>query len=316
MKQVLCLGELLIDFICEDVGMGLIKGEKFSKKAGGAPANVAAAVAKLGGKSAFIGKVGDDHFGEYLREYLSSVGVDTSGVITDMRHSTTLAFVSLQDDGERDFIFNRGADRCLTRQDIDQALVGQSSIIHFGAATAFLADPLATTYTDLLQKARIQKKFISFDPNYRADLWRGRAGDFVEAMRAHMHDLDLVKMSEEEATHIFHKADLEECCRLAHKVGIKAVAITLGEKGTLLSIENKSTIIESISVKSVDSTGAGDAFVGGLLFKIAGEHPTALNANNFRNYVSFANRVGAATCTRFGAMEALPGLNEIEESPG
>ena len=316
MAEVLCIGELLIDFICEDIGMGLVEGNRFIKKAGGAPANVAAAIARLGGSSAFMGKVGNDHFGNYLQQYLNSFGIDTSGLVIDMSHPTTLAFVSLQHDGERDFIFNRGADQHLSRFEVDEVLYQRIPIIHFGAATAFLEEPLRDTYKNLLEKARGQGKFISFDPNFRIDLWKGREREYINAIMDQLHDVDFVKLSEEEAKLLYQTGDLNECCVKMHEKGIKIAAITLGKKGTLLSMKDRAQIIESIPIQSIDSTGAGDAFVGGFLYKVSlllNSKDVLQHPEKVMEYVRFANRVGALTCTRMGAMDALPTMKEVEE---
>ena len=313
--EVLCIGELLIDFICEDIGMGLVQGNRFIKKAGGAPANVAAAIARLGGKSAFMGKAGDDHFGMFLKNYLNSFGIDTSGLILDTVHPTTLAFVSLQRDGERDFIFNRGADQHLTKNDVARELFGRAPIIHFGAATAFLEEPLRGTYTSLLDQAREQGKFISFDPNFRPSLWKGREKEFIKTITHQLHDVDFVKLSEEEARLIYQTEDMNTCCIKMHEKGIKIAAITLGKKGALLGINGQTRAIESLSIRSIDSTGAGDAFVGGFLYKISQlDEMKAIHQypGEVAEMVHFANRVGALTCTRLGAMDALPLLEEVQ----
>lgn len=130
-NSVLCIGELLIDFICSDVNVSLVQGNNFVKKAGGAPANVTATISKLGGKALFAGKVGNDPFGIFLKEVLDEVKVDTSMLMFDKNSNTTLAFVSLKSDGERDFIFNRGADKLLRYEELDETKIKASKVIHF-----------------------------------------------------------------------------------------------------------------------------------------------------------------------------------------
>ncbi|NNU76303.1 carbohydrate kinase family protein, partial [Clostridium estertheticum] len=180
MNKILCIGELLIDFICSDINSGLTKGENFVKKAGGAPANVSAAISKLGGQAYFAGKVGNDNFGMFLKETLEEAGVDTSMLIFDKNSKTTLAFVSLNGDGERDFIFNRGADELLTFDELDRDKLKSFKIMHFGSATALLGGPSKETYLKTMELAFENEVFISFDPNYRIDLWKNRLSDFVE----------------------------------------------------------------------------------------------------------------------------------------
>ena len=157
--KVLCIGEALIDMICTDKGRSLTKGENFLKKPGGAPTNVAAAIAALGGQVELAAKVGNDPFGKHLVDVMQSFGVDTKYMLQDSTHFTTFAFVSLMEDGERDFVFNRGADGELTRQEVEEISLDDVSIIHFGSATAFLPGPLQEAYQSLLQKAlHIMKK--------------------------------------------------------------------------------------------------------------------------------------------------------------
>ena len=165
--KVLCIGEALIDMICTDRGTSLSKGQNFLKKAGGAPANVAAAIAALGAEVDMAAKVGKDPFGQHLIDLLQEMGVDTKWVIQDPNHFTTFAFVSLMEDGERDFYFNRGADGQLSSTDLASLQLNEYSIVHFGSATGFLPGPLQTAYTDLLAKAKANNAIISFDPNYR-----------------------------------------------------------------------------------------------------------------------------------------------------
>ena len=167
MNKILCIGEALIDMICTDKGKALSEGENFLKKPGGAPTNVAAAIAALGGKVELAAKVGKDPFGQHLVDMMDSFGVSTKWMLQDKKYFTTFAFVSLMENGERDFYFNRGADGQLSRDEVDAIDLKEFSIIHFGSATAFLPGPLQIAYQSLLQRSLSQEIFISFDPNYR-----------------------------------------------------------------------------------------------------------------------------------------------------
>ena len=178
--KVLCIGEALIDMICTDRGSSLSKGQNFLKKAGGAPANVAAAIAALGAGVDMAAKVGKDPFGAHIIELLKEMGVDTQWVLQDQNHFTTFAFVSLMEDGERDFYFNRGADGQLTEEEVDSIQLDDISIVHFGSATAFLPGPLQAAYRHLLQKAKAKNIFISFDPNYRQLLFKNDLIFFIK----------------------------------------------------------------------------------------------------------------------------------------
>jgi fructokinase len=315
--SVVCVGELLIDFFCTDIDVGLIEGHQFLKSAGGAPANVSAAIAKLGGDAAFSGKVGKDPFGYFLKQTLNTVNVDTSMLVMDEKAATTLAFVSLKKNGERDFVFHRGADALLTLEDINQDKISEAKILHFGSATAMLSDPFCTTYLKLISNARDLGQFISFDPNYRGDLWKGRVNEFVTMTKQAIALSDFVKVSDDELEIITGTKDYEEGVNILHAIGAKIIAVTLGKRGTMLSNGERKEIVKSIPVTSIDSTGAGDAFVGATLFRLANtDHIKSIN-NDFellRDIVTFANKVGALVCTKIGAIEALPFIQEIESS--
>ncbi|MGV8981477.1 carbohydrate kinase family protein [Clostridium sp.] len=315
MNKILCIGELLIDFICSDINIGLTKGENFIKKAGGAPANVSAAISKLGGQAYFAGKVGNDNFGIFLKETLEEVGVDTSMLILDKNSKTTLAFVSLNKDGERDFIFNRGADELLTLDELDIDKLKSFKIIHFGSATALLGGPSKETYLKAMELAFENEAFISFDPNYRIDLWKNRLSDFIEISKQCLKYSDFVKVSDEEIKIISGKENIDEGVKFLHSLGAKVVAVTLGNAGTLISTNEGSSIINSIKIKCIDSTGAGDAFVGAFLYKLSQLKNPKLFMNNpdtIKDIILFSNKVGAITCTKLGAIASLPTLEEIQ----
>lgn len=314
MFKVACIGEMLIDFICSDVDIDLENGVNFTKKAGGAPANVAIAISKLGGNSFFIGKVGDDPFGRFLINKIEKNGVDTSLVSIDKEEKTTLAFVSLQKNGERDFVFNRGADENLEFSDINSENLKNSKIIHFGSATALLGGKLKKSYESTLKFAKENGIFISFDPNYRIDLWKNRVEEFIKTSREYIKDSNFIKVSEEELFLLTKKSNREEALKELHNLGAQIVAVTLGKDGTLISNDKESKIVSSIKVKSIDSTGAGDAFIGAVLYKIS-ELEKIENINDIKileEIVNFGNKVGAITCTKYGAMDALPTLEEVE----
>ena len=180
MKKILCIGEALIDMICTDKGKPLSEGENFLKKPGGAPTNVAAAIAALGGDVELAAKVGKDPFGQHLVDVMDSFGVNTKWMLQDENYFTTFAFVSLMENGERDFYFNRGADGQLNRDEVDTIDLEEFSIVHFGSATAFLPGPLQIAYQSLVQKSLLKEIFISFDPNYRSLLFQHDKQAFID----------------------------------------------------------------------------------------------------------------------------------------
>ncbi|GGW25021.1 carbohydrate kinase family protein [Arenibacter certesii] len=315
MKKVYCIGELLIDFVAKKQGNDLSKATDFTKKAGGAPANVAAAIAKLNGNSYFVGCVGKDPFGTFLLNTLDQGNVNTS-LAQRSTTFTTLAFVSLAADGERDFVFSRGADRELSyNSQLKEHFKNQ--IIHFGAATSFLGGQLEKTYSNYLQDAILNNTFICFDPNFRTDLWKGDEITFVEKCLPFIEKAHLAKFSLEEALLISGKQDPAEACTFLHNLGVGIITITLGKEGTLLSTPTNQKTIPSISVKSVDTTGAGDAFIGCLLQQISKtDNPTEhqqLSFSQLEEMVMLANKAGAITTTNYGAIESLPDQNLLEK---
>ena len=314
MSGIVCIGELLIDFVSQNTGNSIADTNSFIKKAGGAPANVAACIGKLGGNSLFIGKVGKDPFGEFLSNTLKSCHVNTDGLIHDPHLSTTLAFVSLMKNGERDFIFSRGADEKLRWEEINVESLLSYPIFHFGSATAMLGGELYNTYTKLFTLAIEEGKIISFDPNFRSDLWKNDIPSFIKRSEFFIENSNLVKVSEEELYILTRESSLEKGCEKIHSLGTPLVLVTLGPKGTFLSTPDKNQIVTSIKVSAIDSTGAGDAFIGALLYQLAqANNPANLlkSFDSLKNLVSFANKVGALTCTKYGAIDALPERDDL-----
>ena len=313
MKKIFCIGELLIDFVAENQGSDLKNASVFTKKAGGAPANVACAISKLGGDSAFIGCIGEDPFGNFLENILKENKVDTSHLQkTDT--FTTLAFVSIAENGERDFVFSRGADRELKYlPKIKSEFKG--NMLHLGAATALLGGPLESAYGHYFFDGLTERAFISFDPNFRQDLWKRREAAFIKKCIPFIEKSHLCKFSLEEAQLLSGKEDLNEACTELHNLGAEAIVITLGSQGTFLSTGNRHGIIPSIAVQPVDTTGAGDAFIGCLLYLLSSLEDPAGVMGNFEfltDMVQIANAAGALTTTQFGAIPALPNQEELK----
>ncbi|CAM4134151.1 carbohydrate kinase [Zobellia roscoffensis] len=312
MKTIYCIGELLIDFVAIKQGNDLSKAKEFTKKAGGAPANVACAISKLGGKGQFIGAVGNDPFGAFLLNVLKENRVDIS-LSQRSKTFTTMAFVSLAEDGERDFVFSRGADKKLK---YDSSLKKQlkGNIVHFGAATGFLGGGLEESYDRYLFDALTQNAFISFDPNFREDLWKGEEETFVRKSLRFIEKSHLCKFSEEEARLISGESDLERACNIIHEIGCPTICVTLGGKGTLVSTAQKKTIVESIKVSPVDTTGAGDAFIGCLLYQISNlgdPYQILTDYDQLLEMVAIANKAGAVTTTGYGAIPSLPDYDAV-----
>jgi fructokinase len=313
MKKVLCIGEALIDMICTDRGTNLSKGQNFLKKAGGAPANVAAAIAALGGGVDMAAKVGKDPFGVHIIELLKEMGVDTQWVLQDEKHFTTFAFVSLMEDGERDFYFNRGADGQLSSKDLSGLNLNEYSIVHFGSATSFLPGPLQSAYIDLLEQSKKAGAIISFDPNYRHLLFPKNTQSFIDQCWPFIEQAHFFKLSDEEAILITGCDTVHDAAASLRKKTKAVFAITMGKEGTLLSMGDHLEMIGSIAITPVDATGAGDAFVGAVLFQLINSNPSLLeqiDIDLWKKMISNANKAGARTCEFMGAMEAFKHLNK------
>lgn len=315
MTDVVALGEILIDFTF--AGKSADGKNIYEENPGGAPANCACAVAKLGGKAAFVGMTGSDSFGEDLRETLAALNVDLRGMRTTDKQHTTLAFVSLDANGERHFSFcrNPGADTQLSEADLDEELLKSTKILHVGSLS--LTDQPAKSATlkaiDLVKKAG---GLISYDPNWRANLWKGRS-DAMDELKSLFKYADIVKVSDEELSLLFGDVTCEEGAAKIHEQGVKLIMITLGAKGVYYSAKTEgctaSGTISVPKVKVADTTGAGDSFNGGLLFRLTRrEKPLNFIKEELIKDINFANSVASLCVTKRGAIPALPTLEETE----
>lgn len=315
MFDVTALGEVLIDFTeCghnPDTGMAL-----FERNPGGAPANVAAAVSRLAGRAAFIGKVGEDMHGAYLKKTLDEIGVDTSGVSVDAGAFTTLAFVSLEPSGERVFSFARkpGADTCLTAEDIPTALLTGSRILHFGSLS-LTNEPAHSATLYAVAMAKKSGAIISYDPNDRPLLWDSRERA-RKVMRSVLPQVDVIKISDEETEPLTGAADPEEASRRLIEQGIGCVVVTLGAKGALVRTAaqaEQSEIVPGFASKVADTTGAGDSFWGGFLYQIAqrGKRPGELTLAEAAQFARFGNAVASLCVEKHGAIPAMPDMDTV-----
>lgn len=312
MKKILCIGEALIDMICTDKGSPLSEGEHFLKKPGGAPTNVAAAIAALGGTVELSAKVGVDPFGQHLVQVMKDFGVSTKHMLQDEKHFTTFAFVSLMENGERDFYFNRGADGQLTKADIEAINLDEFSIVHFGSATAFLPGPLQEAYATLLQKALDKNLFVSFDPNYRQLLFQHQKASFIQQSWHFLDHCNFFKVSDEEAIMLAGTVTVGEAAKVFLQKTKAVFAITVGKEGTLLGINNEMHMVPSIPITPVDTTGAGDAFTGAVLYQLSYKaiNPAIqFSEDLWKSIISNGNKAGARTCEYLGAMEAFKHLS-------
>lgn len=312
MKKILCVGEALIDMICTDKGRPLAEGEHFLKKPGGAPTNVAAAIAALGGKVSLSAKVGNDPFGQQLIDIMEEFGVTTEWMIKDEEHFTTMAFVSLLENGERDFVFSRGADGYLSKDDVQFIDLDSFSIAHFGSATAFLDGPLQMAYKYLLQSSGMNKLFISFDPNYRQLLYHDKKESFISQSWEFLASSHFSKLSEEEAILITGASSTEAAAKILQERINGIFAITMGAKGALLGFQGQIEIVPGVKTDVTDTTGAGDAFAGTILFELQKREKEILNLSfaDWKSIIFKANQIAASVCEHMGAMEAFKYINK------
>ena len=312
MLDVVALGELLIDFTCQSVD-----SEGYPTMAahpGGAPANFLAALAKLGAKTALLGKVGDDAFGKLLTATLKNAGIGTDGLVTTKDVFTTLAFVTLDDQGDRTFSFARkpGADTCIRFEELDLRLIDEAKVFHFG--TLSLTDEPARTATKrAVAYAKSQGKLITYDPNLRKPLWR----NLEEARNQLLWGLgqaDVVKISEEEVDYLFGLGAQEGAQHILDSFDVKLVFVTCGADGCFFQNATAKGHIPGMSgIKVVDTTGAGDIFGGSAVWKLLQHQksPDRLNSAELRDIVSFACTVAGLSTTKPGGISSVPELDEI-----
>ena len=313
MPDVVACGELLIDFTPmphPEPGKAA-----YEQNPGGAVANVLAALSRFHKKTAFLGAVGNDPFGRFLRQTLVELGIGTDGLVLTEAAPTTLAFVHIDGSGERSFSFYRspGADTQLREEDIDEGTIAQARLFHFGSLS-LTHEPARSATWKAVEIARRHKRLVSFDPNIRESLWPSMEEAKSMALRG-IRQADVVKLSEEELALLAPMADLAEAAQwLLAECGNQAIFVTLGKQGCYYRTREHAGIVPGFAVKTVDTTGAGDAFWGGLLNQLldAAEPLAAMTDARLRDMVRFANAAGALTTTRTGAIPALPVLAEVE----
>lgn len=312
MHDVVALGELLIDFTCQSTD-----NEGYPTMAahpGGAPANFLAAVAKFGGKAAMIGKVGSDAFGKLLLGTLEAAGIGTQGMIADDSVFTTLAFVTLDETGDREFSFARkpGADTQIRFEDINLSVIDQAKVLHFG--TLSLTDEPARSATyQTVAYAKRAGKLITYDPNLRKPLWK----DLEEAKKQMLWGLglaDVVKISDEEVEFLFGLSPEAGAAHILDNYGVKLVFVTCGPDGCHFSNGKASGHVPGLSgLKVADTTGAGDIFGGSAVWKLlqTGKTPEALTEEELADVTAFACTSAGLSTTKAGGISSVPSLDDI-----
>lgn len=317
MKKLCAIGEALIDFIPQQKGQRLKDVEMFKRVAGGAPANVAGAVAKLGGRSKFLSKLSDDSFGDYIMETLNESGIDTMDIVRCDDFDTSLAFVSLANDGNRDFKFFRknGADLQYSPEDIKDDVLNDCGFIHF-CSVSLVDSPMKKAHQRLIELAIRNKVKISFDPNLRISLWNDDAG-LRSTVNEFIPYADILKISDEELSFITGYDEIEKALPLLFSGRCQLLIYTLGKAGAEVYRRDGSHVFkEGYCVDVVDTTGAGDSFIGAFLYKLLEEECEDLlqiSDEKLLSYLDFANAYAAYTTTKEGALAAMAVRDELAE---
>lgn len=309
MYDVVALGELLIDFTtirADSDGYPTMAAHP-----GGAPANFLAAIAKFGGKAAMLGKVGTDTFGKLLTSTLREVGIETKGIVASDDFFTTLAFVTLDANGDREFAFARkpGADTQLRFDELELSLLDETRVFHFGTLS-LTGEPSRTTTYRAVEYAREHGKLITFDPNLRKPLWR-ELDEAKQQMLWGLAHADVVKISDEEVEFLFGLGVQEGAQYILEHFPVKLVFVTCGPDGCWFQNKNASGHVDSLkNIQVVDTTGAGDIFGGSAVWKLlqTGKAPEALDEAALREIVSFACTAAGLSTTKPGGISSVPDM--------
>lgn len=310
--DVVALGELLIDFT--QVGKSDSWMNLFEQNPGGAVANLLTTISHMGHHGAFIGKVGLDMHGQFLKDTLLKEKINCDGLVMDPNYFTTLAFVGLDAKKERHFSFARkpGADMMLGIDDLNLDLLNNCRIFHFGSLS--LTHPTCEQATlKALQQAKLHGAIISYDPNYRASLWESEAVA-VSKINSVIEYVDMMKVSDQEAFLLTQATTYEEACDILLDKGVKIVAITLGKEGVMLACRNHKAIIKGFEVNVVDTTSAGDSFWGGFLSSFI-EHNQSINDFDFeilKRCATYGNGVAALCIQKRGGIPSIPNREMVK----
>lgn len=310
--DVVALGELLIDFAMS--GQSEQGNNLFEACPGGAPCNVLAMLTKLGKKTAFIGKVGDDQFGKLLKKTIEDVGIESKGLVMDDKVNTTLAFVHTFPDGDRDFSFYRqpGADMMLTEDEVDYDLIRQAKIFHLGTLS-MTDEPVRSATKKALAVAKEAGCLISFDPNLRPPLWSSMELA-KEMMEYGFGYCDILKISDNEIQFVSGKEDYDEGIKyLQERYNIPLILLTLGKDGSRAYYKDMIIERSGYKVETIETTGAGDTFCGSSLNGILDRDFANLAEEDLGEILSFANAGAALVTTRKGAIRAMPKKEEVKE---
>ena len=312
MIDVVALGELLIDFATQSTDAAGYP--TMAAHPGGAPANFLAALTKFGAKTALLGKVGTDTFGKLLVATLEKAGIETKGLVTTDDVFTTLAFVTFDAHGDREFAFSRkpGADTCLTFEELDLSLFDEARVFHFGSLSLTDEPARCATY-QAVAYAKSKGKLITYDPNLRKPLWK----DLEEAKKQLLWGLgqaDVVKISDEEVAFLFGLGVEDGAKHILETYGVKLVFVTCGANGCFFQNAIAQGRVPSLQgIQVIDTTGAGDIFGGSAVWKLlqTGKAPETLNEAELRDVVRFACTSAGLSTTRSGGISSVPEYAEV-----
>jgi fructokinase len=315
MGKLIGIGEALIDFLPKQIGVSLKAVEEFKRVAGGAPANVCACVRRLGTESVILTKLGTDAFGDYLIDTLNEVGVNTNYIKRTNAANTALAFVSLKKDGNRDFSFyrNPSADMLLEASEIEADLFKSGDILHF-CSVDLVDAPIRQAHDQALKYAKENELLISFDPNVRLPLWSDH-DEYKRIINKYINYADILKISDEEFAFITGESFSEERVLKLFRGNVKVIIYTEGAKGARVYTKKNTYQFPGFKVKAIDTTGAGDSFIGAFLYQLLKMRLTLdnLETTDYTQIIKFANAVGAIVASREGAIPAMPKESEVEE---
>ncbi|QMS85080.1 carbohydrate kinase family protein [Candidatus Xianfuyuplasma coldseepsis] len=315
MNKLISIGELLIDFIPKEKGRKLKDVVNYERVAGGAPANVAACVTRLGGSAIMLTKVGKDGFGDHLIESLNAVGVDTSHIKRTDKANTALAFVSLTNDGERDFSFyrNPSADMLLEPKDIDESIFKKGDVLHF--CSVDLVDyPVRKAHKAAIEYAQKHDMIISFDPNLRFPLWPDKDA-YKKTINQFIPEAHILKISDDELLFITGIENKSDAIQSLFKGNVRVIILTEGSNGASIYTKQNVIFVPSEKVKPVDTTGAGDSFIGAIIYQLLAR---GINLNNLEDVqdeaiLSFAHKVSQHVVLEKGAIPVMPTKQDLRK---
>ena len=312
--HVTALGELLIDFT--ENGLSQQGNHLLEANPGGAPCNVLAMLSKLGKKTAFIGKVGNDFLGQHLKQVVEAVGIDTRNLLLDEQVHTTLAFVHTYPDGDRDFSFYRdpGADMNLRAEEIDEALIANSRLFHFGSLS-LTHDGVREATKKALRIAKESGCLISYDPNLRPPLWKSLE-EAREQIAFGMQWCDVLKISDNEIQWFTGKEDFDEGIRVLQETyHIPLILLSMRRDGSRAYYQGRKVEAKPFLQKNtIETTGAGDTFCACVLSYVLDHGLEDLTDEDLKKMLSFANAAAALITTRKGALRVMPTREEVEKT--